>query len=374
MNKNIKLTYEGFEKLKKAIGVDFGIFNLDTGVIKIGSYGYEDVILQLDKLYGIDNIDMVPYNPAPAQRDAQEELAERIQMIGRDVRVGSVVKINVDKKTRHAVVIAIRGKIYDCALMKLKVAKPNEAPEHAIRVRKGQDILYRNLTYREVVEVTDEVIPNVKFHDLLHGGGRVVGRIINEYTLMRIIKMCKARMNMPKSSNVGAGTTEVEEQKVESHSGLTQQDAEPADAPASHEPESLPTVETMEVRQQENMLEATDVKDEDESSRPEDLNFEDRVSRAQDLDTLFECLEIDSLFLKLAIRICVENQRVNMKNLYGSMQGRQEELCLSKKLSQNAIKNIVGQDFAIWLGDKRVSIEKADIAYFLKAIIKNVKK
>lgn len=358
MNKIIKLTDDGFEKLKKAIGVDFGVFNLDSGSIKIGRYGYEDTILQIDKLYGIHEIDGIHYNIIPAQREAQEELAERIRIIGREIRVGSVVKIKLDGQARHVVVVAINGICYECALMNLKIANMNEVPNHAIRLHKGSDILYNNLTYREVVEVTDTVIPNVKKHDFLRGGGIVAGRIINEYTLMRIIKMCKQQKTAPEAMNAievipheNCETIAEEPGNSKNNSALTpEEDADTSDS---------------------DVVGDCAVEGGDVSSR--DLNFEQVVATISELNACFDALEIESDFLKLAMRICVENQRVNMKNLYANMQGRQEELHLPKKLSQNAIKNIVAQDFVIWLGDKRVIIEKAEVGYFLKTIIKNVK-
>ena len=364
--KRIRLTYDGLKKLKESIGVDFGLFNLDSGIIRIGCYGYEDVILQLDKLYGIEEIDNVPYNPAPEIKEAHEELADRIMMIGRDVRVGSVCRIKLDGKVRHVMVLTVKGKTYDCALMNLKVANPDKRPEHGILLHKGSDIIYRNLTYRDVVEVTDEVIHNVKLHYFINGGGIVAGRVINEYTLMKVMKMCLPKLETTRKVQAAApevkNPTPVVEKKVVPRDEVT--GSESATVTDVQQPEQLVN-ETVSM---------PDERLNDENTKSFEVNFESVVIECKTVDELCSNLQIDGKFLRFAIKLCVQNQRVNMKNLFANMQGRQNEIhTQSRGLSQNAIKNTVNQEFATWIEEKQIFMSEQSLTYFLKYIVKNVK-
>lgn len=99
------------------------------------------------------------------------------------------------------------------------------------------------------------------------------------------------------------------------------------------------------------------------------IHFETAVKEAESYDELLESLRISDNILSQAIAICVYTKRFGMKRLIPMLQ--QEHL--SEGLTQNAIKNLLTQEFTFWYERENVKMDEYTVSYFLKVIVKMFK-
>ena len=411
MSKKIKLTTKGVQKIQDVVGLERGFVNLKTGVITLEDRECSQEILEkLHNDYGIDNINWVPYNP-----DNTPIVSENVisQLIGREVRIGSIVKIKLDGVIRHAIVIEISDNYYRCALINLKVNNLRVCPDNVVRLIKGTDVIYCNTTYKEIVEVLSDVIDRVEYSDFIRGGGIIAGRVINELTMMKILKMFQGKKpvilkEIPPEERVDEileGTSPEEKcDKVLEGASLEEKGDEVFEETSLEEKgdevfeETLPEEKGDKVFEgaslEENgdkALKETPLEEDNDAvseegmqeSKSDDifkenddegqvLRFENIVENAGSLEELILNLRVTGEYLKTAIKICVIAKRCNLKNLLAEMKNNQDTK-KSRPLSQNAIKVQLNEELSDWVANNRAIMSEYTLTYFLRTIVKGLK-
>lgn len=192
MNYYVKLTQKSFEELKAAIGIDVQEINMCKGLLKVATA--DDVRKVADK-FEIENVNRKPYEEAMAVAEKEPEAAkpvkefslkERKEIIGQAVGIGSIVMLDLEEGVEHAVVIDVKGDRYIAARILLK--KTAKQTANSIPLRKGIDVIYRNLTYKQIVTVVNEVAYDLEASDFKKdSGGAIIGRVVNEEILDTIM-------------------------------------------------------------------------------------------------------------------------------------------------------------------------------------------
>lgn len=352
--KKVKLTVEGSKKLYKQLGLEEGVVKVKSGIVCLDDTASFDVIQNLHRNFGVQSVDDIPFEAKfISSSNGEELLKERVRTIGSEVIVGTIVRLMLDRKVVHVVVISISDQTYKCALMNLKVKEKTPCPENRVRLSKGNDVIYRNTTYKDVVEVTSTVISDVKYQDFIkYSGGMIVGRIINELTMIQVCRMCdeSSKKNIPNEK-------QAELQSVS---------------------QSVPENTLCENASDENVTIQEESVPEPVAIMPEEkhdiriIDFEKCVKETESLEELIAKLKIQTPYLIESMRICCESQRCNLKSLYAQLQARVKcNTNTTRQLSQNAIKNVLTQEFSDW--NSNVVMVEYNISYFLKTVFKNVK-
>ncbi len=322
---NVKLSNEAIETLRTMVGLNDGRINLKTGVIQIES---KDGINNLAKKFGIDNINHKPYDEFVAEEVkpavAESDLDKRNKIIGYNLQVGSVVRVRTENGTEHAVIIAINDKQYTAAKLVLSAIKAGADDVVMIPLKKGQDIVYRNMTYRDVVTLTGEIAYNLEWRDFMKAaGGMIVGRVTNLELIQPVIDLI---VSIPEDAPQEDSDTEPDN----------------AEATAS------------------------------EDGQKKEVNFLKVIEDSETLEDLFSKLEVASDILLQAATECIETGRSNVKKLIPVLQSKYEKAY--GRLSQSAIKNKMNEEFKEWCENHNVEMEECSVSYFLKAIVKGLKK
>lgn len=321
---NVKLSNAAIENLRNMLGITDGKVNLKTGIIQVSAQGD---LKKIAEKFEIDNVNHQPYAEImPDATKGPTTLEERNKLIGYNLEVGSVVRVMGDKGTEHAVIIAVNGDNYTAAKLVLSNVTPEnyKGPENIVLVPlvKGKDIIYRNPTYKERVTLVGEVHFDLHWRDFLKGaGGMIVGKVTNLEAIQEVIELAEEAIKNAQAEN------------------------------GSEEPEAEASPEN-----------------EENSS----INFLKAIEDSETLDELFRKLGVASEILKQAAAECMETGRSNLKKLIPVMQEKYEKLY--GRLSQSAIKNKMNDEIKEWCESHNVEMEECSISYFLKAIVKGLKK
>lgn len=322
---NVKLSNYAIETLRTLVGLDDGRINLKTGIIQVEA---KDGVKKLAEKFGIDNVNHKPYDEFVVEEEkpaaVEHDLDKRNRIIGYNLEVGSVVRVRTDKGTEHAVIIAINGNKYTAAKLVLSAIKARTDGTVMVPLKKGRDIVYRNMTYRDIVTLTGEIAYDLEWTDFMKGsGGMIVGKVTNVKLIQPVIDII--------------GTI-------------------PEDAPQEE-----PNSETGDA-------EAT--ASEDDQNKV--INFLKAIEDSETLEDLYSKLEVASDILLQAAEECIETGRSNVKKLIPVLQSKYEKAY--GRLSQSAIKNKMNEEFKAWCENHNVEMEECSVSYFLKAIVKGIKK
>lgn len=182
---NVKLSSDSTKKLCKLIGLNDGNIILSLGVIQVTERSVCDKIASMFK---IDSINGEPY------RELTKE--ERKQIIGNNLEVGSVVRIQVKNYVEHVVVIAVDGNKYTVAKLVLDKREPQTNGFIMIQLKKGFDILYRNMNYRYIVTLVGDVTSGLEKNQFLRTvDGIIVGKVTNLQRIQPIIDLAHKKDN-----------------------------------------------------------------------------------------------------------------------------------------------------------------------------------
>ena len=186
---NVKLSNYAIETLRTLVGLDDGRINLKTGIIQVEA---KDGVKKLAEKFGIDNVNHKPYDEFVVEEEkpaaAEHDLDKRNRIIGYNLEVGSVVRVRTDKGTEHAVIIAINGNKYTAAKLVLSAIKARTDGTVMVPLKKGRDIVYRNMTYRDIVTLTGEIAYDLEWTDFMKGsGGMIVGKVTNVKLIQPVI-------------------------------------------------------------------------------------------------------------------------------------------------------------------------------------------
>lgn len=322
---NVKLSNDAIENLRALVGLNDGRINLKTGIVQVEE---KDDVIKLAGKFSVNNVNHQPYDEfvSEATKPAApaSSLEERNKVIGYALEVGSVVRVRTENGTEHAVIIAIDGKQYTAAKLVLSAVKEKPNGPIMVYLKKGEDIVYRNMTYREVVTLFGEIAYGLEWKDFMKGaGGMIVGKVTNLELIQPIIGL------------INANSEDVPEE-------------EPAPEPEN--------------------VEATASED----GQNKVINFLKAIEDSETLEELFSKLEVASEILTQAAEECIETGRSNIKKLIPVLQSKYEKAY--GRLSQSAIKNKMNEEFKAWCESHDVDMEECSVGYFLKAIAKGLKK
>ena len=320
---NVKLSNDAIENLRNMIGVSEGKLNLKTGVIQIEG---KSNVKKIAEKFGIDNVNHLPYEEAIAEpAKPTTSLEERNKIIGYDLQVGSVVRVKTDNGTEHAVIIAVNDRQYIAARLVLSDVTSADEGQMRIPLKKGEDIVYRNMTYRDIVTLTGDIAYDLRWRDFMKGaGGMIVGKVTNLELIQPVINLIEA-----------SGEEEVHQN--DPVSDTNDSNSEPL-----------------------------------EEGEKEGINFLKVIEDSETLDELFSKLEVASEILKQAAEECIETGRSNVKKLVPVLQSKYEKAY--GRLTQSAIKNKMNEEFKEWCESHNVDMEECSVSYFLKNIVKGLKK
>lgn len=320
---NVKLSNDAIETLRNMIGVSEGKLNLKTGVIQVEG---KTNVKNIAEKFGIDNVNHLPYEEAVAEpAKPATSLEERNKVIGYDLQVGSVVRVKTDNGTEHAVIIAVNDRQYTAARLVLSDVTSEDKDQTRIPLKKGEDIVYRNMTYRDIVTLTGDIAYDLRWRDFMKGaGGMIVGKVTNLELIQPVINLIE---------------TSGEEEAYQND-------------PVSDTNDS--NRETPEEGQKEG------------------INFLKAIEESETLDELFSKLEVASEILKQAAEECIETGRSNVKKLVPVLQSKYEKAY--GRLTQSAIKNKMNEEIKEWCESHNVDMEECSVSYFLKNIVKGLKK
>lgn len=346
---NVKISSEDLEVLRKLLGVKRGILNFENGVFRVFS---NEEVYALSERFTIDNVNWKPFDefnktgetlqensakneegeegsekkmPEAPEEDGREQkkaseysIEERNEIIGIKIKQGSIVRIKVSEKTIHLLITKTSKEEYQGYKMVLGTEGYN--PDTDVLLKKGEDVIYRNLTYKALVRVTSELITGVTKGDFIYGqAGLIVGRVINKEKLETILNM--------QSSSIDR-----EEPMVQSQ--LSQE-----------------------------------IATEDSPSEPEKPALEDYLDKAGSLEEFLGQTGLIGTVLETAIKLCIENKHSNMKKLLPMLQ----EKAQNKRLTQNALKSQMNDELAKWCENSEYSIKEETVAYLLKLTVKRFK-
>lgn len=319
MRYGIKLTPEAIDTIQKILGVDNGILNLTKGTLIVNEITPE-LLQAINDKYGIQNINWVPYKPN-ASLDIYEKmtLEERKKIIGTELEIGSIVRVRSgNEKLLHIVISSVQGEQFEGFIIYLTDVGYDPATE--VILTKGIDVVYRNLTYKNQVRMTRQIVSGLKKEDFLSGsGGLIVGKVVNEDLLRNFLGL----------------------------DAFSEKDEGGDDAALGS---------------------SFDNGNQEKSPVGELCDFESIVENAESVDTLLEKLHLTSNILKEAVYDCVATRRYAMKKLLPAMQAIHNSG--GQNLTQNAIKSLMSQELADWCEAENVLMDEYTLSYFLKTIVK----
>lgn len=349
----VKLSDASITELREMIGVDGGRINLTKGIVLVNGV---DNLKKVAEKFGIDNVNNRPYEEVVAECTAPKEpaskkkavtpddtddrdemkkaLEERNKIIGYKLEIGSVVRVKHKKGCEHAVIVAVYGDKYAAAKLALSKVTPEtyKGAENTMMIllEKGKDIVYRNTTYKDLVTLLGEVEYDLEWKDFLKSaGGMIVGKVTNLDLIQPIID--------------GAAYELDEEPEEEAEEEAAGSEEEPANQEST------------------------------KNEQPhKGINFQRAIEESETLEELFSKLGVASDILMQAAEECIETGRSNVKKLIPILQSKYEKAY--GRLTQSAIKNKMNEEMKEWCESHDVDMEECSVGYFLKAIVKGMKK
>lgn len=375
---NVKLTEEALEKIKQITGIKGGNLNFKTGVLRVIS---KDLIEEIAEKYGVDNVNHKPYSAKKAAAKSHEEvnfqnlsLEERRQIVGGVIQIGSIVRIRSDKECWHIVITAIEREWFEGTRIILNDYGYNAETE--VLLVNGEDVIYKNSTYKKRVRVLKNVIGTLKYENILdRGSGKVVGKVVKEETLQRILDLV-SKDNGPKTEQSPTTLQDTSNLPVTGSDEVpknvgTSEIHEKAGKPG--EPENVSKAKMHENAGEGDASEEADKDVNLESSNDEEADiekeilFEEVIKDVTSCEELIAKLKLEDSILITAVKVCVSQRRFGMKMLLPTLQKEPN----FKGLRQNVIKVMLNKVLAIWIEENNVSMEEETLSYFLKKIVKN---
>lgn len=129
--------------------------------------------------FQVENVNFQPYEKV-VKPIKIFSLEERRKIIGNTIDIGIIVTIDLGEGVEHFVIIGIDGDNYIGAKILLETS--NET-SNRIPILKNIDVIYRNLTYKSIVTIINQVTYTLKSYNFKG----VIGRVVNQEILDRII-------------------------------------------------------------------------------------------------------------------------------------------------------------------------------------------
>ncbi len=402
---NVKISPKDLEVLRRVFGVKGGGLNFENGVFRVSSY---EEVITLSEMFEIENVNWQSFDEFKKQYNSSDEssgkeqsgkkslkenggeakkpeerevisaeenkentttktseysLEERKKIVGKRVKIGSIVRVKRDKKVVHVLITKVSSEGYQGRKLRLNIDGYN--PDKEETLEKGEEVIYKNLTYKKLITVTPELIIEIKNKDIFcYQGDPIVGILISEEKKNKILNMPKDFVTNCEEMLSGKLTEEASEAKVGSECAV--------ETPSSE------TTQAAEDEQQEPELESASAEHEElECAAEKNLSCEDEAEKT----TVEECLEKSDLLekfllqtglkgtlLELAIRLSVEDKHANMKKLLPMLQANVS----NKRLTQNALKNQMNDELKE-LCQKGYSLKEETVTYLLKLTVKKFK-
>ncbi len=176
MNYNVKLTPEATKQLKEVIGFNAEKINLNKGLIGVSSEKDVQEIAKRFK-FQVENVNFQPYEKV-VKPIKIFSLEERRKIIGNTIDIGIIVTIDLGEGVEHFVIIGIDGDNYIGAKILLETS--NET-SNRIPILKNIDVIYRNLTYKSIVTIINQVTYTLKSYNFKGVIGHVLALVLVIY-------------------------------------------------------------------------------------------------------------------------------------------------------------------------------------------------
>lgn len=333
----LKLTDNAIAQIRMKTGITKGNLNFNTGVLRVSS---KKDIEAVAERYDIDNVNNVPYAEYYASMKAEEK-AERNIVIGKKIQIGSIVRVKYEEAVYHIVIVNVDGDLYEGA--KIVLDSEDYNPECEVLLTKGKDVIYRNLTYKNKVRVLNDTISGVQDSNFIKGiAGKIIGKVVDYNVMNDIINLVKCGKNEPET---GEHRENVSEEEMSAENGFK------GDEHGENASEKGKATEDVH----------------EECKEPETV--ESIVKKAKNYEELIASLKLPDTLLKEGVSICIKTGRSGLKKLIPMLQQEPS----AQKLSQNAIKNLITQEFTHWCESENVTMNEYTVNYFLKVIVKGFK-
>lgn len=412
---NVKVSSKDLEMLRKFFGVKGGGLNLENGVFRVSS---EEEVFALAERFEIENVNWVSLDdfktkcqssekmPAGENLSTQSDktslqyaessadkkqgstqqsdesqdskisevsvkrkaseysLEERLKIIGTRIKIGSILRIKGTEKVIHVLITKVSSEGYQGRKLRLNVEGYNPDTEEILK--KGEEVIYKNLTYKALITVTEELIVGITNQNLFWPqGGPIVGRLISEEKIKKILAMPKTKVTDHETLLKGAKGKVTSAGKTEDKEGV------------SGTP-NLETSKTQKIKGQERIPESVSkvpeklvceveetVSGEDEAEK---ISVEECLEKANSLEEFLTDVNLKDTLLEHAIKLSVESRHANMKKLLPMLQ----ESLSSKKLTQNAFKNQMNEELENWCKNG-YALKEGTVTYLLKVTVKKFK-
>lgn len=307
---NIKLTDSAVKNLRKLIGIDAQQINLATGIIKVSDLS---AVKEAGKRFEIDNVNFKSYEEIVGEPVELKELSqkERVEIIGRQLELGCIIRVMTEGGLEHAAIASVEDGKYTVA--KIELRKCKNGSESEIPLRKDVDVIYRNMTYKNIVTLTNQIARDLVCEDFLQkSGGLIVGRIVNQQILDLLTEWAE----------------EAEEDNTEDQ-----------------------------------------VTTEDQGSEEKNYSiFENALEQATSVEDLFTKLQIGEYCLRVAADKAVEIGSFNLKKVIPLMQRG-----YFQNSTQTGIKNMLDMALEEWANKNKVQMNEYTVRYFLSEIVSKLK-
>lgn len=187
---NVKIPKKELAKLQELIGSAEGTVNLATGVISV--HQIESVAAIAEKLE-VENVNFEALQKfVEVQVAAKNSLKSRKKIVGEQFVPGAIVRIKAGKNVEHLMIIGSDESTYTAVKVDIRENKETSKNSNKIPMRKGEDVIFINLTYKDVVTLVNEVhkgLTEARF--IKNSGATIVGRVVNEKILERATSWTK---------------------------------------------------------------------------------------------------------------------------------------------------------------------------------------
>lgn len=187
------LSEESLKEIREILGVDEGVLYLRNGKVYVEN---EETINDLSKKYKIESVNgqrfdktLQPSKGKPLLAD-RESLSkdERYALVGQ-MQIGSIVKIKYYSRVIHLLITDLYDGTFDALSVNVSIPKKYAFQGEGIVLEKNTDVIYKNLTYRDISLVNPERYQGFSFKDILNIGSRIEGRVINKSKLEEILTL-----------------------------------------------------------------------------------------------------------------------------------------------------------------------------------------
>lgn len=187
------LSEESLKEIREILGIKEGVLYLKNGKIYVKK---KETISALSKKYKIESVNGKRFDktlqlskdkPLLADKESLSK-DERYTLVG-PMQIGSIVKVKHYTRVIHLVITDLYEDTFDAMSVNIRISSKDAFLEEGIILEKNTDVVYKNLTYRDISLVCHERYLGFSFKDIMNTGSRIEGRVINKSKLEEILAL-----------------------------------------------------------------------------------------------------------------------------------------------------------------------------------------